>query len=375
VDVGRLRTGRGHWASAAACALTLLLTAGTTSALASTPPPPPPPTTGGGSGGGGGVGGGGGGGATTPPPSGPSQPPPDTTAPGRVSHLRIDTRVPHRITITWTNPGARDLAGIDIRRERNVCPAGPGQGIRVGGTSVRTRQVDSSLIPGAPYCYAVFAFDHNGNYSQAAIARNVVAAKPPPPLTSVSDVQAAATTDGHIQLSWINPKLPQGATILVRRGPASACPAGPAEGTPIGGSARRTRQVDTTAKRGSSYCYRVFVVDNGASKMASTQPTPVASPAPAVHPAAAADPAAASSGSWLTSMIVRTVAGVGAAMLPILAAATFVARRRTHVSAYAAPRAYVPRMALTGVTPATLLIPAVLVVGSAAAIVLVLLNH
>jgi hypothetical protein len=379
VDVGRSRTGTGHWASAAACALALTLTVGTTAALASSPPPPPPPS-GGGGGGGGNSGGGGGGGTTTTQPSTPttpSKPARDTRAPGKVGHLRTVTNVPHRITITWSNPHASDLAGVVVQRGwGGACPAGPRDGVRVGGNGVRTRQVDTKAAPGTVYCYAVFAFDHSSNYSGPAVAKHVIDKLPPPPLQPVTDVQAVAS-GGHIELTWRNPASLAGvASIVVRRGAASACPTGPADGARIGGAGVRDTQIDTTAKPGQAYCYRVFVVNSGGQSQESMTHTQTAPPAPATsHPAGAGAPSVSSSGSRLTSMIVRTVAAIGAAMLLLMAAATLVARRRAHVSAYVSPREYVPRMALTGVTPATLVIPAVLVVGSAAAILLVLLNH
>jgi hypothetical protein len=370
VDVGRLRTGRGLWARAAACALTILLTVGATTALASSPPPPPPPS---GGGGGSGGSGGGSGGSTTQP----TKPTRDTHAPGRVSTLHATVNAPHRITITWANPGASDLSGVIVRRGfAGACPAQASDGVGVGGSAVRTRQVDTSAAPGTVYCYAVFAFDHAGNYSRAAVAKHVIDKVAPPPLRPVTDVQAVPL-NGHIELTWRNPASLAGvASIVVVRGPATACPTGPADGIQIGGAKPRLTQVDATARPGQTYCYRVFVMNAGGQSQESPTHTQTAPAAPAAaHPTGAADPPASSSGGWLTSMIVRMVAAVGAAMLLGMAAATLVARRRTHVSAYVAPREYVPRMALTGVTPATLVIPAVLLVGSAAAIVLVLLNH
>lgn len=370
MDVGRSRTGRGLWARAAACAIALSLTAGATTALATSPPPPPPPS------GGGGSGGGGGGGSSSPSSSTP-KPPPDRTAPGRVGHLRTVTDVAHRITVTWANPAASDLAGIVVQRGwAGACPAKASDGVRIGGVGLRTRQVDTSAAPGTRYCYAVFAFDHSGNYSRPAVAAHVIDRVPAPVLQPVTDVQAVAS-GGHIELTWRNPQSLAGvASIVVVRGPASACPTGPADGTLIGSTALRQTQVDATAQPGQAYCYRVFVENASGHSRASNTNTHTAPPVPAAaHPAGAADPPASSSGGWLTSMILRMVAAVGAAMLLVMAAATLTARRRTHVSAYVAPREYVPRMALTGITPATLVIPALLVVGSAAAIVLVLLNH
>jgi hypothetical protein len=241
---------------------------------------------------------------------------------------------------------------------------------------VRTSQVDTKATPGSVYCYAVFTFDRSGNYSRAAVAKHVIDRLPPPPLRPVTDLQPVAS-GGHIELTWRNPASLAGvASIVVRRGPATACPTGPTDGTGIGGSSVRDTQLDTTARPGVAYCYRVFVLNDGGRSRESATQTQTAPPAPATaRPSGVADPPASSSGGWLTSMILRMVAAVGAAMLLVMAAATLVVRRRTHVSAYVAPRQYAPRMALTGITPATLVIPALLLVGSAAAIVLLLLNH
>ena len=61
-------------------------------------------------------------------------------------------------------------------------------------------------------------------------------------------------------------------------------------------------------------------------------------------------------------------------MLLVMAAATAVTRRRTHTSAYVPAREGGPRLAISGYTPVALVIPALLILGSCAAIVLVLIN-
>ena len=124
VDVGRSRIRGGLRAAAAACAASVLLGLGAAAALASSPPPPPPPTTGGG---------GSPPPATTPPPASTTPTPPaDTTPPGNVRNLKANTSRPGRITLTWSNPGASDLAGIVVRRSWGACPANrdPGGGDR-----------------------------------------------------------------------------------------------------------------------------------------------------------------------------------------------------------------------------------------------------
>ena len=186
VDVGRSKTGSGLRALAAACAATVLMSVSVTAALASSPPPPPPAPSGGGGGG-------------TPPPANvtPSHPansaPPDRRAPGKVGHLRTITKVAGRITLLWTNPGASDLAGVVVRRGwAGACPTSQHDGVAVGGTTVRTRQIDTGAVDGQRYCYAIFAFDHSGNYSRSAVAHSVMNPgdrTPPGPVTNFTAVE------------------------------------------------------------------------------------------------------------------------------------------------------------------------------------------
>jgi len=375
VDVGRSRTGSGLRALAAACAAIVLMGVSVSAALASSPPPPPPAPTGGG---------GGGGGGGTPPPANttPSHtttsPAPDRRAPGRVGHLRTITRVAGRITLLWTNPAASDLAGVVVRRGwAGACPTSHRDGVRVGGAGVRTRQIDTGAVDGQRYCYAIFAFDHSGNYSRSTVAHSVMNPgdrTPPGPVTDFT----AVGQNGHVALSWRNPLRAGVAFDAVRRGTgATNCPTGPADGTPIGGQSVRTSQTDTSAKPGVLYCYRVFALDaaGNTSVMNSgadaTAPQPVA---PVHRQATPPPPPPTTSGGWLSSTLLRIVAAIGLLMLLVMAGATVATRRRTHTSAYVPARQVGPRMAMTGVPPVTLVIPALLVLGSCGAIALVLLN-
>lgn len=342
-----------------------------TAALASSPPPPPPAPSGGGGGG-------------TPPPANvtPSHPansaPPDRQAPGKVGHLRTITKVAGRITLVWTNPGASDLAGVVVRRGwAGACPTSQHDGVAVGGTAVRTRQIDTGAVDGQRYCYAIFAFDHSGNYSRSAVAHSVMNPgdrTAPGPVTNFT----AVGQNGHVALSWRNPLHAGVAFDAVRRGTGTSnCPTGPLDGTAIGGQGVRTSQTDTTAKPGVLYCYRVFALDaagnssvmNGGAD--ATAPRPVA---PAHPQATPVQSASTTSGGWLSSTLLRMVAGFGLLMLLVMAWATVATRRRTHTSAYVPAREVGPRMAMTGVPAVTLVIPALLVLGSCGAIALVLLN-
>ena len=76
----------------------------------------------------------------------------------------------------------------------------------------------------------------------------------------------------------------------------------------------------------------------------------------------------------MTSTLTHTVSGIAIVMLLLMAAATALTRRRTHTSAYVTPQNLGPRLAISGYTPVALVIPALLILGSCAAIVLVLIN-
>lgn len=347
------------------------MSVGATAAVASSPPPPPPAPSGGGGG--------------TPPPSNttPSNPivatpPPDRQAPGKVGHLRAITKVAGRITLVWSNPGAADLAGVVVRRGwAGACPTSQHDGVRIGGTSVRTRQIDTGAVDGQRYCYAIFAFDASGNYSRSTVAHSVMNPgdrTPPGPVTNLT----AVGQDDHVALSWRNPLHAGVAFDAVRRGTGqNNCPTGPADGTAIGGQSVRASQIDATAKPGVLYCYRVFALDAAGNTSAmntgadATAPKPAA---PAQAPAAAPPSSASASSGWLSSTLLRMVAIGGLLMLLAMAGATVTTRRRTHTSAYIQAREVGPRMAMTGVAPVALVIPALLVLGSCAAIALVLLN-
>ncbi len=312
---------------------------------------------------------------STPAPT-PTPPPADTRAPGPVGHLRASTKVPGQITLSWSNPGASDLAHIVVQRGWQACPTSPRTGYRVGGTSVRHRQVDRSAVNGSAYCYAVFAVDANGNVSHSVRTGRVTnpgdTTRPGP----VTGLTAAVNAHQQLVLSWKNPAHAGLAFILVRRGVYPNCPTGRADGAPVGGDAIRTSQVDTTAKPGVKYCYQVYAMDAAGNVSTGNADANAAKPVPHVHTTPAVQShTTSSSGGGLTSMLTRMVAAVGLVMLLAMAAATLLARRRTHTSAYMpAAREAAPRLAMTGVAPAALVIPALLVFGSCAAIVLVLLN-
>jgi hypothetical protein len=377
VDVGISRSGIGLRALAAAWFAAVLLCAGAAAALASSPPPPPPaspPPASGPTGGGASTG-------TSQPTGGSTAqtPPPDTRAPGRVLGLHAITRTPGKITLRWSNQYASDLAGIVIRRGFAACPVTASDGVRVGSTGIRTVQVDTGAVDNTRYCYAAFAFDANGNYSAAAIVRGVINPgdiKAPGPVTGLA---VATNAQGQIVVSWQNPQHAGVTFDAVRRGIAPNCPTGPADGTPVGENTVRRSQVDSSAKPGVTYCYRVFALDAAGNASAAVRGQDATPPKPAVHHTTPAQAAATSTSGGLTSTLMRGVAIAGFLMVLVMVVATVMTRRRSHASAYAhaargqlAPARQFGPMSASG--PGALVIPALAVLGCCAAIALVLLN-
>jgi hypothetical protein len=386
--VGIVRSVNGLRALAAGCAAAAFLCAGVGAALASSPPPPPPT-----------------GGGTPPPPSSTStptttqpttqpttqtststststSPQPDRQAPAAVSRLHAITKVPGKITLRWSNPPASDLAGIMLRRAwGGACPSSPHEGVQVGGTAIRTAQVDTGAVDNTRYCYAAFAFDRHGNYSGAALDRRVTNPGDRTAPGPVSGLAVTANARGQVVVSWHNPQRAGIAFDTVRRGVYPSCPTGPADGSPVGGESVRSSQVDASARPGVTYCYRVFALDaaGNASAAAGGDAT---LPKPAVHHRAPAPgPAAHTGRGGLASTLVRAVAIAGFLILLITAFATVKTRRRVHSTAYlpaargqfAPARQFGPRVAMTA-GPSALVIPALAVLGCSVAIALLLLN-
>jgi hypothetical protein len=300
-----------------------------------------------------------------------------------VSGLHAITTVPGKITLRWSNPPASDLAGIMLRRAwGGACPSSPHDGVQVGGTGIRTAQVDTGAADNTRYCYAAFAFDGHGNYSGAALDRRVTNPGDRTAPGPVTGLAVKANARGQVVVSWHNPQRAGIAFDAVRRGVYPRCPTGPADGSPVGGESVRSSQVDGSARPGVTYCYRVFALD--AAGNASTAAGGDATlPKPAVHHRAPAPgPAAHASRGGLTSTLVRVVAIAGFLMLLVTVLATVKTRRRVRSTAYlpaargqfAPARQFGPRVAMTASGPGALVIPALAVLGCSVAVALVLLN-
>ena len=98
----------------------------------------------------------------------------------------------------------------------------------------------------------------------------------PPPVAALS---TTATAPRVITVGWTLPKNQIVSGVVVRRGLAASCPTSTSDGVGIGGSAKRTSQVDKSVKAGGTYCYSVFTT------------TPYHSSAAAHHKAVVGPPA------------------------------------------------------------------------------------
>jgi hypothetical protein len=79
---------------------------------------------------------------------------------------------------------------------------------------------------------------------------------PPAPVANVHISKTAP-----IRLSWTLPAASDLGKVVVLRSVVPKCPAALTEGTPIGGTGRRSTQVDRKAVPGTAYCYAIYVID------------------------------------------------------------------------------------------------------------------
>jgi hypothetical protein len=151
---------------------------------------------------------------------------------------------------------------------------------------------------------------------------------PPPPDTRPpgppKHLHAVTKVPGVITLRWAPPHAADLAGIVVRRGRGEACPPSAADGVPVGGTAPRAEQADTTEVDARTYCYAVFAYDRSGNRSAAAvarnvrNPGDVTPPPPVANLTARVTPAHHVALRWATPARagVRTVVvrrGVGGA--------------------------------------------------------------
>ena len=186
---------------------------------------------------------------------------------------------------------------------------------------------------------------------------------------SPNHLSVVVTTD-LVYLTWTDPVGVQPTRVFAYRGDGSACPTGPADGTPIAVPSVTNHLIDPNVAAGSSYCYTVFVADTAGArvKVGSTGTVPVPdlkAPPPATAPPPTPVPQPpASSSNGLDATLVKAIVGSGGALLALLLLVVIVRMLRRSRTADAGPVFGTElRMSFTGLSASALIIPAVIALG------------
>jgi len=200
----------------------------------------------------------------------------DTTPPANVSGFTV-TAGNQQNSLSWSNPGDADFAGVKIQRSTSGYPATPTSGTTIynaTGTSV----IDVGLTNGTTYYYTAFSYDASGNFASGAIDDGTpFDTVPPGPVTSFS----ATGGDGQVSLSWSNPGDPDFANTQIERS-TTGFPPTPGSGTTVYVGAG-TSFTDTGVVNGTTYYYSAFARDTSGNMSTGAQAsaTPAAVPPPA----------------------------------------------------------------------------------------------
>ncbi|MDO8587803.1 MAG: carbohydrate-binding protein [Armatimonadota bacterium] len=202
--------------------------------------------------------------------------PGDTTAPGNVTGF-IATSGDTQNSLSWTNPGDTDLAGVKIMFKTTGYPTSATDGTQVyNGTGTSTTH--TALTNGTTYYYKAFCYDEVPNYSSGAQSSAVPAdVTPPGPVTGFD----AASGDMQNTLSWVNPTGDfTGTKVLFK---TTGYPTGPTDGTQIydGAGASTTH---TSLTNGVTYYYAAYAHDEVPNYSTASQSSAV--PADTIPPGA-----------------------------------------------------------------------------------------
>ena len=187
---------------------------------------------------------------------------PDATPPGAVTGLSVTDTTTTSITLSWTNPGDGDLAGVMIRRAAgSTPPSSPTSGTLVVQKS-GTSHTDTGLSASTQYSYAVFAYDEVPNYASGTTTSGTTDPEPPDttPPGAVTGLSVTATTTTSITLSWTNPGDGDLAGVMIRRAAGSTPPSSPTSGTLVV-QKTGTSHTDTGLSPSTQYAYAVFAYD------------------------------------------------------------------------------------------------------------------
>lgn len=183
---------------------------------------------------------------------------------------------------------------------------------------------------------------------------------------AVNHMSVVVTTD-QVYVTWTDPPGVQPTHVFTYRGDGSACPTGPADGTPIGSHSVTNHLIDGTVQAGLTYCYTVFVADSTGTrvKVGSTGAVPVPdlkAPPPASVPTTTPAPQpTGSSSSGLNKTQKKAIVGSAGGLLALSLVIVIIRLLRRDRAAEPRPVWGTEiRMSFTGLSASALIIPAVI---------------
>lgn len=189
----------------------------------------------------------------------------ETTPPGDASSFTA-TPGNGQATLTWTNPGDADFAGVKILRKTGSYPANQTDGTVVHNAA-GTTATSTGLTNGTQYYFKAFAFDAAGNYASGVQATTTPDGTPPGNVTAYS----ATPGDTQISLSWINPVAADFAGVKILRKTGSY-PTNATDGTVVHNGAG-TSATDTGLTNCTAYYYKAFAYDTAMNYATGAQIT------------------------------------------------------------------------------------------------------
>ncbi|WP_084102716.1 PQQ-dependent sugar dehydrogenase [Demequina sp. NBRC 110051] len=191
-----------------------------------------------------------------------------------------------QVALTW-GPAADangDLEGYHVYRAEQPGAIDPAVDSPIA-TVTEPSYLDTGVVNGVSYTYAVTAFDAAGHESAASATADAIPAAPEPDTTPPAAPAALTATAGiaKVTLEWDDSGEPDLDEYLVYRAAAPATP-DPEADTPLA-SVTDSGYVDTDVTAGTAYAYVVTAVDETGNQSAGStaaQATPTAPPVPGV---------------------------------------------------------------------------------------------
>ncbi|MDH5753268.1 MAG: putative Ig domain-containing protein, partial [Deltaproteobacteria bacterium] len=181
---------------------------------------------------------------------------PGTGVPGPVTGFTA-TAGNGSVTLTWSNPGDAEFAGVRIVRSSDGSyPASPLDGDLVYDGKA-TSHTDSTVTNETTYHYAAYAYSSNPYYSTAAKVSTTPSASDTSAPGDVTNFTATAE-NGQITFTWTNPGETDYSGVMIRRSTVSY---------PTSGSGLEVYNdigesyTDTGLSNGTTYYYSAFAHD------------------------------------------------------------------------------------------------------------------